>query len=61
MFFINLFTCFINLLFSLFLIKPFIKKFLIAVTANTLASVSIVYFISCFILTVYIRSLRNRR
>ena len=57
---IDLFTYFINLLFNPFLIKLFTGKFLTAVAAGVLASVSTVYFISCFILTVYVRSLRNK-
>ena len=54
----NVFTYSTNLLFSSFLIKLFTKKFLTAITASALASVSTVYFISCFILTTYIRSLK---
>jgi len=59
-FFTDLFMCSANLLFSPFLIKPFAGKFLAAVVAGVPVFVSTVYSISYFILTAYVRSLRNR-
>ena len=59
MFSIGLFTYFTNLLFSPFLIKPFTGKFLTTIVANTLASVGTVCFISCSILTTYLKSLKT--